>query len=315
MKTEIVETTRSKPYISKSNDYINSPKKLTAAQRNVLNVILTKVKVNSNIQYLDFQLHEISDLMGIKVTNFEQFREVFRSMKDIEIVGMKEEGLGLDNLIGETIFLHNNMGIRFYLTNLARQHFVQLKGKAYTKQLLSSSIFQSVYVHEIWDLICSIKNQRVKSKTIALSDLRNRMMLESSKYNEFGNFRKKVLDIAKNQINERTGVKIDYQPLKIGRNIVAIKFVITSIDETEKCENAEVIESIKPVNDPEERGRIEALLERDYKFSKEEVEQISALYPAKELYKVLYSIKMKKGTLNEIKQPERHILKQIESYK
>ena len=318
MKTQTPKVPKPKTYIAKSNDYINSPKKLTAAQRNVLNVILTKVRMNIDIEYVDFGLHEISDLMGITVTNFTQFREVFRTMKEIEVVDMVSEGLRLDNLIGATTFLNNNMGIRFELTDLAKSHFIKLKDVAYTRQLFSSSLFQSVYVHEIWDLICSVKNQRVKSITLSVDDLRSRLMLEPGKYSVFYDFRKRVLEAAKEQINKKTGIKMDYIPIKIGRNIVSIKFVILSMNELEQhqpeAEPEPVIEST--VNSRDEYDKMVGLMKGELKFvSDENIQTLANKYPAVHFFKQLYQIRIKRGLNTEIKNPEKYLMADYEKTK
>jgi hypothetical protein len=304
MEAQTLDTPKPKRYIAKSNDYINSPKHLTAAQRNVLNVILTKIKLNSDIDFIDFQLREISELMGITVTNFEQFRQVFRTMKSIEVVDIASEGLSIDSLIGETVFLHNNMGVRFYLTNMAKNHFVKLHGKQYTKQLLSSSIFQSVYVHEIWDLICQIKNKRVKTIVLSIEDLRSRMMIHPGKYSEFNDFKKRVLEPSKQTINEKTGIKIDYQPIKVGRNIVSVKFMIVSIVEAEQNEVVE----IPPVNSSEDQERMRIILKKEFKFTDEEIEMLCTKYPSNDFFKLLFSIRNRKGSPTEVKNPERVII-------
>lgn len=274
--------------------------------------------MNIDIEFVDFGLHEISDLMGITVTNFTQFREVFRTMRQIEVVDIQSAGLSLDSLIGQTTFLNNNMGIRFHLTELAKSHFIKLKDVPYTRQLFTSSIFQSIYVHEIWDLICSVKNKRDKSVILSVDELRTRLRLEPGTYSLFSNFRRKVLDIAKEQINQRTGIKMDYIPIKIGRNIVSIKFMILSMDELEQrqpeAEPEPVI--VSTVNSPDEYEKMTGIMKGELRFvSDDNILTLASKYPAVHFFKQLYQIRIKRGLPQEIKNPEKYLVTEYEKSK
>jgi plasmid replication initiation protein len=60
---------------------------------------------------------------------------------------------------------------------------------------------------------------------VGIRELKSRLGI-SDKYPDFRNFRRKVLDIAKEEINEKTRLSIDYDFIKKGRNITDLRIVI-----------------------------------------------------------------------------------------
>lgn len=88
----------------------------------------------------------------------------------------------------------------------------------------------------------------------------------SDKYPDFRNFRRKVLDVAREEINEKTHLRIDYDFIKKGRNITDLRIVINEkTDFNPESETAEAPveaakkKAAKPANDLQ--SRIESLTE------------------------------------------------------
>ena len=312
----------SKKYIAKSNDFINARKKMSAAQRNLLNALLTRVKMNSRVEFLDFTLHELSEILGVKVTNYEQFRELFRSMKMVTMDKVEVDGITIDSLLGPAKFSHSNMAVRFYFTPLANEHFVDLRGKAYTKQLLRSSLFRSVYSHELWDLLSSIKNKQDKSIIISLEDLRLRFQLNPQTYPTYSQFRVKTLDPAIENINNVTGMTVDYSVMKVGRSVGYLKFEIKSISEEElgRYKEPELfpkgsIPSI--VNTPDQGNEDEnndakihklySTLVTEFNFTHTDALMLSS-EGHQFIPKLIYEIRNKRNTPNEIQDPKKFLL-------
>ena len=88
----------------------------------------------------------------------------------------------------------------------------------------------------------------------------------SDKYPDFRNFRRKVLDVAKDEINEKTRLMIDYDFIKKGRNITDLRIIInekTDFDpesvEDAASENGKSTARLSPPGDLQKR--IEKLTE------------------------------------------------------
>jgi hypothetical protein len=96
----------------------------------------------------------------------------------------------------------------------------------FTRYKLSQIIgLSSNYAIRIYEMLK--KQENIEARTFILDDFRTKIGLSPGILPEFKNFRRKVLEIAKREINLKTDIIIDFTFVKIKKEIVAIKFSIT----------------------------------------------------------------------------------------
>ncbi len=79
------------------------------------------------------------------------------------------------------------------------------------------------------DFAEKIRNPKKTYWTMELEELKKLLMVENIKtYNNFKDFRKKVLEIAQKEINELTDITLYFEPITKGRKTVKVKFTIIS---------------------------------------------------------------------------------------
>ncbi len=102
---------------------------------------------------------------------------------------------------------------------------------------------------------------------VSIKEFKSRLGIQD-KYPDFRNFRRKVLDVAREEINEKTHLRIDFDFIKKGRNITDLRIVINEKadftpepieEETPAPEPARKKATSKPANDLQ--SRIESLTE------------------------------------------------------
>ena len=63
--------------------------------------------------------------------------------------------------------------------------------------------------------------------TVEVDDLKKKLMVENIKtYQNFAGFKRKVLDVAKKEINELTDIDVSFESITQGRKVVQISFKI-----------------------------------------------------------------------------------------
>ncbi|WP_201542895.1 RepB family plasmid replication initiator protein, partial [Psychrobacter faecalis] len=85
------------------------------------------------------------------------------------------------------------------------------------------SELQSEYAIRLYELIMQWKSVG-KTNKIATDDLRKKLGVKPDQYKEMHNFKARVLDHAKKQINEHTDITADYVQHKTGRVITGFTF-------------------------------------------------------------------------------------------
>lgn len=84
----------------------------------------------------------------------------------------------------------------------------------------------SVYAIRLYELLKKLET--VGNRTFDLLELRKALDINDSKFQFFKDFRVKVLEIAKREINQKTDISIDFSMIKTGRKVTHIQFIINN---------------------------------------------------------------------------------------
>jgi len=94
-------------------------------------------------------------------------------------------------------------------------------------ELEQISNLSSAYAIRLYELLIQWRSVG-KTPLFQIEDFRFKLGLGSDEYQIMGNFKKKVLDLALTQINEKTDIVASCEQHKVGRNITGFSFSFTS---------------------------------------------------------------------------------------
>lgn len=123
---------------------------------------------------------------------------------------------------------NSDVGIVLKLNDELKPFLIKLK-EHYTQYTLQEVLaMKSVYAIRIFEMLqskimCKVLPKNGVSVVIPIQTIKECCDCED-KYKEFSNFKMRVLDKAKNEINRVTLFRVDYSYIKKGRSVVAIKF-------------------------------------------------------------------------------------------
>ena len=106
-----------------------------------------------------------------------------------------------------------------------KPYLLQLKSKFTLVEIKNILGFRSIYSIRIYEMMksCLFKG----GMEIEVLELRQLFGLEN-KYSKASQFRTRVLERAKTEINEHSDLKMDYQEIKVGRKIGFIRFSVST---------------------------------------------------------------------------------------
>lgn len=109
----------------------------------------------------------------------------------------------------------------------------------FTKYLLSNTInFKSVYSVRLYELMAQWKSAK-NTPIFQLEQFRQQLgILDNDEYSRMYDFKKRVLDVAVNEINEHSNLKINYEQHKKGRVIYGFSFTIKEKDKKKSLDYA-----------------------------------------------------------------------------
>lgn len=107
----------------------------------------------------------------------------------------------------------------------------------FTQYLLTQTAnLNSVYSVRLYELLAQWK-AAVKTPTFDLVTFRQQLGLADNEYKLMGNFKMRVLDVAVNEINEKTDLTVSYTQEKRGRTISGFKFTVRAKDKSKDVNN------------------------------------------------------------------------------
>lgn len=227
--------------VVKKNPLVEAKFRTTALEYKILMVAASKISSHDKaLKDITFTVEEFCSLLDVKVEGGGMYEYMKRACERLvgkpvsvrnEIMKEYVPDLEVDNN-GYTIFpwLHHikydnsTVKIRFHEYMKPLLLYV-LDNEEYTKYLLENIIkCDSIYAMRIYELLKQY--QKVGERLIELPELREMLGIGKKEYALYANFKKRVLEQAHKEINEKTDIRMDYEEIKQGRKVVAIKFYV-----------------------------------------------------------------------------------------
>jgi len=205
-----------------SNKLIEAKYKLTLEEQRL--ILLTIAQVDKDDE--DFKTYRI-DLKNLEDKVNKKINKT--RMKDLAFAIMKKpfmlpETKKIYNFFSAIEPLEAESALKVQFHPDLKPFLLNLK-KEFTKYSLENLLnLQSVYAVRIYQLLKQY--EQIGSRKFNVDELREILQTPSS-YKNFKDFKIKVLNIAKKEINAKTDIKIDWEVTKrAGRKIVEIEFTI-----------------------------------------------------------------------------------------
>lgn len=177
----------------------------------------------------EFNIRDYCKVCGIDYDNGKNYadvKEVLKHLRDRSMWLTLENGS--ETLVGwlAKVTTNKRSGIaKIKLDEDLVPYLFDLGQKFTQYQLYNILAMKSAFSVRIYELLKSYAFQ--KSKTFDIDELKRLLMVDGLKtYQNFNNFRTKVLEKAQEEINELTDININFEPITQGRKVIKVKFRI-----------------------------------------------------------------------------------------
>lgn len=218
--------------VIQSNSLIDAPRKFSLLAQKAFLFLIAKTSVISSIEdnpIIRIYVKDFAQAIGIK-DRCDAYREIRKLMQSLQSKTITIQAL--DNNIPLTIDLSlfyyvkywNTLGYVDFQFHPMILPYIMALTKEFTTFKLSNIIsMRSKYSVRLFEILYKYKS--LKQRTIQLDQLRYILCLEHS-FSQYKELRRNVIDIAVSEINSKTDIRVEYTPIKTGRQVTAIKFKI-----------------------------------------------------------------------------------------
>lgn len=211
---------------------------LTIIEFKILDVYLSRINShNPDHKTVIFGKAELERIFGIKKMNNSELKKRLKHlMSNVVELPDSESGNGfqLVTLFEEAISYKDENGVwkvQLECTDKAMKYFFNIENLGYFRYRLRSTILlKSRYSYVMFNYLES--NRFRKTWVASLDEVK--LLLKCDKtpaYSEFKDFNRLVLKKIKDEITKKTECRFDYETIKSGRKISAIRFTVETLSD------------------------------------------------------------------------------------
>lgn len=248
-------------YVVKANKFIEAKGKLNTLEQKLLATLISEIQPqDGDFKEYDIAIKDIGEFIGLNTNAlYERLKEAAISLKsksisleEIDPISKKRTFLEM-NLIASAKHTEKSGILKITIAPDLKPYLLAINGRntPFTKYLIANILkldkAESIRLYELLK-----QCEKMKIKEFKVDELKEMLGIEAVTYKlKFSEFERKILKDAKNEINEKTDIWIDYKKIKEGRNIAKIKFFIDTKITKELLEQEQEKEIIESFTDDE----------------------------------------------------------------
>lgn len=214
--------------IYKSNDLVEAGYRLSLAEQRLIVLSLGQLDSrNLKQKHVTLYARDYAKQWGVNEDNaMREIKQASRRLFERYITLKNDDETRKFRWIQESVEYHKGEGrVSFTFSDRILPFLFELDFKlGVTKyELLSVSGFSSVYSFRLYEL--AVKMFGMKNQTIELSEIRRILQLEN-KYPEYKEFNKFVLKPSLSDVNGKSDLLVNIEPVRKGRKTAALQFQI-----------------------------------------------------------------------------------------
>lgn len=215
--------------VVKANDLIQKSRySLTLQEQKTIAYICSLIEPNSNNKEYWFDVNEYCKICGLSICgkNYEDIKNVLKSLNTKGFELETDEMWTSVKWIEKPKFYKSKGQVYIRLDEDLLPYLLDLKERFTQYELYNILAMKSGFSFRIYELLKSY--QKLGKKKFTIDNLKEKLMVQNVKsYARFPDFRRKVIEVAVEEINELTDINVSWETETKGRKVIAIVFYIT----------------------------------------------------------------------------------------
>lgn len=214
--------------VVKSNNLIEAKYNLNLNEQKIILYAVSKLDRNiDNFNTLELDVKEFTEAINTSLRRYTEIRQIVRELRKKEIVIKTDtDKKGEKEIITgwlSSIEYKGNGRIELEFSSKLIPYLLQLKERFTRYELKNVLYLDNKYALRIYEFLKQYEN--IGKRKFSLEQLKEYLMIQNQ-YDRIYDFERFILKPAKDEINEKTDITIDYEKIKKGRIITEILFTI-----------------------------------------------------------------------------------------
>jgi plasmid replication initiation protein len=243
----------SEDLIVKSNYLIEAPCKLTITEQRIIYVILRMINRNDeDFKNYEFIIDDFIKMLGLKGQSaYSELKSITRQLRsrtfsikfnDKKLINIMD---GITEMqtgwVSNVSYKQGQGKIIFNLDPKLKPFLLQLKEKFTELDFNNLKQLKSIYSTQLYELLKQY--EKLGERKFTLDELKKILSVEDNKsYNIYNNFKQKVILKAQEELAKKTDIYFEFEEVKKGRKVFAIKFTINKQQKDNDCEETKQLD-------------------------------------------------------------------------
>lgn len=226
--------------VVKSNVIIENVKyKLSATEQKVLLFSISKIKPKDVLnQTYQFKIKDFCDVVGINYSSGSNIKSIKKTITDLNnksfFVQVNNKEYELVNWYNRVKISEEDGVIYYSFGDFVNRYLLDLTSNFTHYSLLSVLPMKGSASIRLYELLKAKRGKNITENIISIDELQEKLLTKYARYTEF---RRKAIDKAVEEINMFTDIHVDFEPIREGREIKYIKFIIRNLKPAEAMAN------------------------------------------------------------------------------
>lgn len=217
--------------VRQHNSITTARYEMTACEMDIVFYLLSLLRKEDRVgTYYQIRVLDLMAVTG-RQWNYHQFLEATSALRNREYIFEDNKRLLQVGLLASAEYLKGEGILELEISEKIRPYFVDLKRNFTSFRLQAAFNLTSKYAKRVYQIVSQWKDKAV-TRHFSLHDFKVMLALkdpkgiDSEQYTKVSMFKKYVLDISVEQINQHTDLFISYKLHKVGRSFESISFTV-----------------------------------------------------------------------------------------
>ncbi len=237
--------------ITQSNKLVQARYNLSLGEQRLILSMIAKIQPDDeDFKPYRISIGELADFLGIaKGSAYHECKKITKSLLG-RVLEIQEPGRLLQTgWVSSADYIDGSGMVNLSFDPLLKPYLLQLKGNFTSCKFEMLLSFKSQYTIRMYTLLKQY--ERLKEREIELELLREMLGLSKNLYAEYKNFKQCILIPVKNEIAKKADLYFEFDEIKYGRRVGAIRFRIITKKLIEANADKALINAAPDLSSPE----------------------------------------------------------------